>query len=245
MTSLRGACMRFCRVVSIIASLIALTAGIAQAFPKKSPPVSTAAKSILSEDKGKFRIMVNGQEAGKEEFEISSGRDGWTVHGVTEIQGAQSATHVTGTIRLQADGTPVSYEWSTQGQKKASANIQFQGVTATVQLHVGDSQPFAQEFTFQSPRIVVLDNNLYEQYAVLAALYDWDKKGSQTFSVFVPQSMTPGDVTVEWAGTETVGDKRMDHLRVRTEDLELNLFLDGGKLMRIAVPSANAEIIRE
>lgn len=241
MNSSRRACMRFCGVLS----LLTLSAAITQAFPRKSRPVSTEPKSILSEDKGRFRIVVNGQEAGKEEFEISSEQDGWTIHGVTEIQGAQGATHVTGTIHLQADGTPVSYEWSTQGQKKASANIQFQGVTATVELHVGDAKPFAQQFTFQSPRIVVLDNNLYEQYAVLAALYDWDKKGSQTFSVLVPQSMTPGDVTVEWAGTEMVGDKRMEHLRVRTEDLELNLFLDGGKLMRIAVPSANAEIVRE
>jgi threonine aldolase len=32
---------------------------------------------------------------------------------------------------------------------------------------------------------------------------------------------------------------------VKTEDLELNLYFDGARLMRIVVPSANAEIIRE
>jgi hypothetical protein len=34
-------------------------------------------------------------------------------------------------------------------------------------------------------------------------------------------------------------------LRVRTEDNELDLYLDGPKLMRVVAPAANAEIIRE
>ena len=100
--------------------------------------------------------------------------------------------HVTGTLELRADGTPVRYEWSTQGTKKASASITFSGSTATIDLRVEGARPFTQQFTFNSPQIAILDNNLYHQYAVLARLYDWNKKGVQTFSVLVPQEMTPG-----------------------------------------------------
>lgn len=204
------------------------------------------AASVLAQDKGKFRILVNGQVAGKEEFAIAPAGDGWVAHGTTEVQAPQNpATNVTGTLRLASDGTPLSYEWSTQGAKKASANIQFQGVTATVELRLENARPFTQQFTFNTSHIAILDNNLYHQYAILARLYDWDKKGPQTVPVLVPQSMTPGSVTLESLGTQTVGGSKLEQLRVRSEDLEVNLYLDGRKLVRLTVPSANAEIVRE
>jgi hypothetical protein len=94
--------------------------------------------------------------------------------------------------------------------------------------------------------VVVLDNNLYHQYVVLAHLYDWNKKGSQSFAVLVPQEMTPGNVTVDSLGKQDVGGGiKLEELRVKTEDLELDLYLDGQKLVRIVAPSSNAEIVRE
>ena len=94
--------------------------------------------------------------------------------------------------------------------------------------------------------IAVLDNNLYHQYAVLARLYDWNKKGLQTFSVLVPQAMTPGSVTVESLGEQNSNSgKKLEELVVKTEDLEVDLFLDGARLERIVAPSTNAEIVRQ
>lgn len=110
---------------------------------------------------------------------------------------------------------------------------------------VDGSKPFTQQFTFNGALIAVLDNNLYHQYAVLARLYDWNKKGAQTFSVLVPQAMTPGSVTVESLGPQDAGGKKLEELRVKTEDLELDLYLENQRLVRIDAPSANAEIVRE
>ena len=53
-------------------------------------------------------------------------------------------THVSGTLQLHADGTPVNYEWSTQGAKKASATIGFNGPTATIELRLEGRRPFTQ-----------------------------------------------------------------------------------------------------
>ena len=106
-------------------------------------------------------------------------------------------------------------------------------------------RPFTQQFTFGSAQIAVLDNNLYYQYAVLARLYDRDKKGAQTFSVLVPQELTPGSLTVESLGQQNAGGgKKLEELLVKTEDLEVDLYLDGDKLVRIVAPSNNAEIDR-
>jgi hypothetical protein len=196
-------------------------------------------------DKGRFRIMVNGQKVGEEEFEVAPDGTNWTVHDSTDIQSDKGASHVTGTLLLQPDGTPIRYQWSTQGAKKASAKVEFNGSTATSQLRVGAARPFTQQFTFSSPRVAVLDNNLYDQYDVLARLYDWNKRGVQTFSVLVPQELTPGTASVESLGKRDADGKKLEELRVTTEDNEIDLYLDGSRLIRINVPGANAEIVRE
>lgn len=208
-----------------------------------SPPASPA--SAFAADKGKFRIMVSGQQVGKEEFEIGPSGNDWVAHGTSEIQSPQGPSHVNGTLNLKPDGMPVRYEWSTQGAKKASAVIVFNGPDADVELHVEGARPYSQQFTFSSPRIVILDNNLYHQYAILSRLYDWDKKGVQSFSVLVPQEITPGSITVESLGKQDIAGAKLDELRVKTEDNEIDAFFDGPKLMRLLAPSANAEIIRE
>jgi hypothetical protein len=209
--------------------------------------VSAAAAKLppMVADKGKFRIMVSGQVVGKEDFEIGPSGADWSAHANSEIQTPQGVTKVNGTLTFHADGSPVHYDWTTQGVKKASSTIAFSGTAASVELRMEGARPFAQDFTFNTPLVSVLDNNLYHQYELLARLYDRDAKGPQTFSVIVPQEMTPGSVTVDSMGKQDSGGKQLEELRVRTEDNEIDLYLDGQKLMRLVAPSANAEIVRE
>ena len=241
--------------VSTIAGALAIFAAFsAIRFPAAAAPASRAfpswpaparATSGLAPDKGTFKILVNGQQVGKEEFEISSNGGDWVAHGTSEIQAADGVTRVSGTLGLRADGTPTHYEWSTEGPKKASAAVAFNGPVATIELRLEGRHPFTQQFTFSSPQVAILDNNLYHQYAVLADLYDWDKKGVQTFSVLVPQELTPGTLTVESVGSRDIDGKKLEELVVKTEELEVDVYLDGKRLVRIAAPSSNAEIIRE
>lgn len=232
----------------LIAAALSIPGALARpphASSGRAPARSANRAADLQADKGTFRIVVNGQPVGKETFEITSGGANWTARGTTEIQSANASTRVSGTLTLRPDGTPVHYEWSTQGAKKASAAVNFNGAVATIELHLGNSRPFTQQFTFASARIAVLDNNLYDQYAVLAQLYDWNKKGAQTFPVLVPQELTPGTVTVESLGKQDVDGKSLEELRVTTSDNEVDLYLDGSRLDRISVPSASAQITRE
>jgi len=206
-----------------------------------------SASGLLAADKGKFRISANGQPVGTEEFEIRPNGDHWIAQGTTDLKAAQGpATRVTSRLSLQPDGTPLSYSWSTEGAKKASADISFQGNVATIVLHVEGAKPFTQQFTFTSPQVVILDNNAYHQYEILARLYDREKKGTQTFSVLVPQEVTPGSITVESLGESTSGSAKFEELRVRTADLEVDLYLDSNRrLMRLVAPASNAEVVRE
>jgi len=210
------------------------------------PATAASSAPVLVADKGKLRILINGQLAGREDFQIAPSGSEWIARGSTDAKPAQgTSTRIMGALRLTSAGAPISYEWSTQGEKKASANITFHDLTATIELTLEGAKPYTQQFTFPNPRIAVLDNNMYHQYAVLAHLYDWQKKGPQIVSVLVPQSMTPGSVTIEPLASSPAGNSSQQALSVKTEDLEVDVFLEAGKLQRIAVPSANAEILRE
>ena len=242
---------KFSRVIVVAAALAICAAGASPFFGatrahSTSRPWAPDKKATgLAPDKGKFKILVNGQPSGKEEFEITSSGGNWLAKGNSEIQTPQGATKITGSLTTRADGTPEHYDWSTQGAKKASAAIAFNADVATAELHMDGARPYTQQFTFNSPNVVILDDNMYHQYQILANLYDMDKKGAQTFAVLVPQELTPGNVTVEWLGKQDVDNKKMEALRVKTEDNEIDLYLDGSKLMRLVAPAANAEVIRE
>jgi hypothetical protein len=210
---------------------------------KKAVPATTG---VVSADRGKFRIISDGQQVGTEEFSVVPSGADWISRGSVEIKvpGA-GTTQVTGELRLAADGRPLSYQWTSQGPKKNSGAIVFEGSTAKMELRAESGPPFTQEFQFDSPQVVILDNNLYHHYALLARLFDWNAKGVQTFAVLIPQDLTPGTVTVEWAGPRDLDGIKTELLRVRSSDLEIELYVTDGKLVRMIVPDSKAEIRRE
>ncbi len=230
---------------------IALTLGIAAcaafSLAAQKKAAATSGPVIFAQDKGKLSIKLDGQTVGHEEFEIAPSGGGWLAKGTTEIKPPDGgASKVSGSLTLQADGAPISYDWSAQAEKTNGAHILFANGTASITLQMQGARPFQQDLTFNSPLIAVLDNNLYHQYAVLARIYDWSKRGVQTFPVIIPQELTPGSITVQSTGSATADGKTYEGLKVATADLEILLLLDGNhRLMRLEVPEAKVSVIRE
>jgi hypothetical protein len=221
-----------------------LTAAASHLLPKPRP----AADSGFTPDKGKFRILQQGNEAGTEEFSFGPSGNAWVMEDETVIRvpgGTEMRT--SGQLRISADGTPQHYNWSAQADKKASGTVEFENGTAKTSINVpGGKQPVQQDFKFTSPRIAVLDNNLYEQYAILGRIYDWNAKGMQSFPVLIPQDATPGSIDVESLGEKSVGGANLEVLRVHATDLEIQLYFDAKfHLVRLEVPAAQVVILRQ
>jgi hypothetical protein len=194
-------------------------------------------------------IQLNGETIGSEQFELSQSGNNWLAKGTTELKmpGTTAATSVSGTLMLQPDGAPISYEWTSRADKTNGAHVVFSNGVAKITLQMqGAQRPFEQDLSFNAPVIAVLDNNLYHQYSLLAKLYDWTKRGPQTFPVLIPQDLTPGTISVEATGSTTVDGKSYEGLRVTTADLEVLLLLDSNhRLMRLEVPSAKVSVVRQ
>ena len=216
-------------------------------FASPKYPFTGPASPALAADKGKLTIKLDGQTVGHEEFEIAPSAGGWVAKGTTDVKPPQSAsTKISGTLVLQPDGAPISYEWTSKSDKTNGAHILFANGIAKITLEMQGARPFEQDLTFGAPLIAVLDNNLYHQYAVLARVYDWNKRGPQTFPVLIPQELTPGSITVESTGSASVDGKSYDGLKVSTSDIEVLLLLDSThRLMRLEVPAAKVSVIRD
>jgi hypothetical protein len=212
-----------------------------------SPASPAGAPSIFSADKGKLRITINGQPVGTEDFEISPSGDAWIERSSTSAHAPGGAEiKAAGELRLSGDGTPIHYDWSAQAQRKATGSVEFANGTAKCIADLGTASPMRKDFTFTTPHVAVIDNNLYYQFGVLARLYDWQAGGKQTFSVLIPQDMVPGSINLESLGMQQSGNGSYAALRVSSPDLEIKVFVDGSRrLMRIEVPSSDAVIERQ
>jgi hypothetical protein len=234
------------RTVSLALAL-AILAGTVFSLAAQKKPAATSSPVLFAQDKGKFTIKLGGQTVGHEEFEIAPSGGGWLAKGTAEIKPPDgAASKVSGSLTLQPDGAPISYNWSAQTEKTNGAHIVFANGVASITLEMQGARPFQQDLSFNTPLIAVLDNNLYHQYAVLARIYDWSKRGAQTFPVLIPQELTPGTITVQSTGSATSDGKTYEGLKVSTSDLEILLLLDSNhRLMRLEVPEAKVSVIRE
>ncbi len=237
--------MKF-RTVSLALAL-AILAGTVFSLAAQKKPAATSSPVLFAQDKGKFTIKLGGQTVGHEEFEIAPSGGGWLAKGTAEIKPPDgAASKVSGSLTLQPDGAPISYNWSAQTEKTNGAHIVFANGVASITLEMQGARPFQQDLSFNTPLIAVLDNNLYHQYAVLARIYDWSKRGAQTFPVLIPQELTPGTITVQSTGSATSDGKTYEGLKVSTSDLEILLLLDSNhRLIRLEVPDAKVSVIRD
>jgi len=208
----------------------------------------TQPAGVFVEEHGTFQVQVDGQAAGTEEFDIRPDAGAWTARGNAEVPGENGTTSkVTGKLELTPDGAPLKYEWTATSPRKASATIVFEGTAAKMELRLEGAQPYTQEFNFATPPVIILDNNMYHHYAVLARIYDWDHKEPKTYAVLIPQDLTPGTITVEYAGGQVVDGQKAEVLRVKSADLEIELYCDPSdhRLLRLEVPAAKAVVTRQ
>jgi hypothetical protein len=232
--------MKF-RKIAAVASLAMLACAALTLAAQKS------SSGVFAQDKGKLTIKLDGQTVGHEDFEIAPSGAGWRAKGTADIKPSEGpASKISGTLTLQPNGAPISYEWTAQAEKTSGAHIVFANGIAKITLEMQGARPYEQTLSFNTPLVTVLDNNLYHQYAVLARVYDWSKRGAQSFPVLIPQDLTPGTITVEATGSASADGKSYEGLKVTTSDLEILLLLDSNhRLMRLEVAAAKVSVIRE
>src|ERR1700719_5393963 len=113
---------------------------------------------VFSPDKGKLVIQLNGENIGSEQFELSQTGNNWLAKGTTELKvpGTTAATSVSGTLMLQPDGAPISYDWTSHADQTNGAHVDFSNGTAKITLLMQGARRNIQDLSLTTPVIGVL-----------------------------------------------------------------------------------------
>ena len=229
-----------------------LCAGLtAPAQNKKSGSVAPLLYS--GSESGTFRIYFSGAEIGQEKFQITESGPSVKASAETRLTIERDKEKVSFLIRPVLEFNrffePVSYEIGQEsGANKTKARVTFKGAMSDAVYESG-KETEARQIDLQKD-VLVLDDNVFHQYIILAKRYDFAKGGVQEFSAFVPQQFIAGGVSVSDKGMEAVQvlsqNLKLQHLLVDTGELQISLWLDDRhNLRKLAVPKSGVEVIRE
>jgi len=206
-----------------------------------------AAPGAAQTQKGELRILYRGEEIGREAFEISG--TATELHARSDITYRIDANTMRQTtdLLLGGDGVPRRYEWKLEEPRQSWLRMEFEAGRATVSFPRDDGKDEQQVYDFDG-RVALLDINVFHHFLLLARLYDFAQGGPQTISIFVPQSVQPGSVTLELQGVETMtvdgAPQPVRRFSILSEDNELQLWVtETGRFVRLAVPQAEVEVL--
>jgi len=218
----------------------------------------TSAQSV---DSGSFGVFVKGQRVVTESFKIEQQNGASSIKAqLKETAGSDPATQKSD-LEISSSGELLRYEWSQSsgGSLTVTPNNDFliERISANA-----TGKPAEQPFLMPTTT-AILDNNFFVHREVLIWRYlatDCKTEGGNfkcqqgpaEFGTLVPQDRTSVRVRMELVGREKVTIRGIEHelLRVNLtgETFDWALWVDPQdqfKLMKVAIPADNTEVIRD
>jgi hypothetical protein len=245
---------------SLTGSMFAVLAGNPADRDKDKKDKAKADASQMV-DTGTFGVFIRGQRVASETFSVEQ-RNGTSIikSQVKETSGADPVSQKSN-LELTATGELLRYEWSqaSGGSLTVMPNNDFltEKITAA-----NSTKPAEKPFLMPSTSSI-LDNNFFVQREVLLWRYlaadckpDGGnfkcQSGPADFGALVPQDQISVHVQIELIGPDKItvhgAERELLRLRLKGEDFEWSLWVDPQekfKLMRVAIPADNTEVIRD
>jgi hypothetical protein len=246
------------RLVVAVALLSAVATVAAEKSADKKDKVKPSAPQMV--DSGSFGVFIKGQRVITETFNIEQESDYSSIKAQLKETAGATPTDQKSTLEITSNGQLVRYEWSQAagGSLIVLPRDEFliEKITATGTAKAAE-QPFLMPNTS-----TILDNNFFIHREVMAWRYlatapchgDAGNRRCQPeeYGVLVPQDRTSLRVRMELVGKEKVTirgtERELLRLNLRGEGFDWALYLDDHdryKLMRVAIPADNTEVVRD
>lgn len=247
------------RAVALLAAISFLLAGSIQAEDKKVQGKTGPAATV---DSGAFGVFVKGQRVATETFSIEQQGDASSIKSqLKETTGSNPATQKS-ILELTSAGQLIRYEWSQSSGGSVTVlpkdEFLIEKISASSSSKIME-QPFLMPNTS-----VILDNNFFVHREVLIWRYlatacKPDGSGGfkcsrepGDFGALIPQDHSTLHVRIELVGKEKIqvhgADRDMMRLNLKSDDFEWALWVDEQdrfKLMKVAIPADNTEVVRD
>jgi hypothetical protein len=250
-----GAAIRWIMAVALMSGVATLAAE--KAGDKKDKAKPSAPQTV---DSGSFGVFIKGQRVITETFSIQQETDLSTIKSQLRETAGATPTDQKSNLQITSNGQLIRYEWSQAagGSLLVLPKDEFliEKITTTPSGKEAE-QPFLMPNTS-----TILDNNFFIHREVMAWRYlatapchgDAGNRQCQPeeYGVLVPQDRSSLRVRMELVGKEKVtirGTAReLLRLNLRGEGFDWALYLDDQdryKLMRVAIPADNTEVVRD
>lgn len=228
-----------------------LSSAVSPGILAQSKPAFAA--SYEGGEQGSFKILFSGEVIGLEKYQIAP--EGGNFKAVADVRlvlerGSEKvAFSLRPVLQFSKELEPRSYQIIQEsGPNRMKARISFRPGKSEAVFETG-KEADTREIELKRD-VVILDDNVFHHYILLAKRYDFNKGGVQEFSAFVPQQFMSGGISVEDKGFEQVpmGGKTfsLQHLLVDTGELQISLWLtENHQLQKISVPKSNVDVLRE
>ncbi len=212
-------------------------------------------------DSGSFGVFIKGQRVATETFSIQQqGESSSTKSQVKAAAGAEADTQKSN-LEVTATGQLIRYDWSQSSGASLTVLPNNEFLIEKISTPTS-AKPLEQPFLMPGTS-VILDNNFFVHREVLvwrylAAVCKPANGGFQCthdpgdFGVLVPQDHNSLHVRVELVGKEKIQlhgtDRDLMRLNLKSEDFDWALWVDDQdhfKLMKVAIPADNTEVVRD
>ena len=238
-----------------IIAMVLLFSLAAWAGDKKTKPAPSPAV-----DSGSFGVFVKGQRVLTETFHIEQQNGVSTIKSQLKEAGS-SATVQKCELEITSAGELIRYEWNQEDGGSLTVLPSNEFLTEKIAAS-STAKPAEQPFLMPNTSMI-LDNNFFVLREVLLWRYlatDCTPEGGSMkclqgpveFGVLVPQDRTSLRVRVELVGKEKVSirgaERELLRINLTGEGFEWALWVDDRdqfKLMRVAIPADNTEVVRD
>jgi len=212
-------------------------------------------------DSGTFGIFVKGQRVANETFTIQQQNDASVIKSqLKEIVGTDPSSQKSD-LEITSTGALLHYDWSQSSG--ASLSVFPDNEFLKERITTSPSAKAAEQAFLMPNTSAILDNNFFVHREVLIWRFlgaackaeggGWKcQQDPGEFGVLVPQDRTSIHVRLELVGKEKVtirgAERELLRLNLKGESFEWALWVDSQdqfKLMRVAIPADNTEVVRD
>lgn len=250
------------RAFLTLSLVIAVAAGAAAQNSKEKKKKENKQSAVPAQtiDSGSFGIYVQGQRVATEKFSIQQGPSG------SRTAAELIAENGAGEQRADMDLTPAGdirrYHWRASKPLNVETIVEPSDAFVAQRFSTpGEPDKVKSTMHLLPPSTIILDDNFFTHRQLLAWRYLAAGCGGKSpnagcklnkteFGVLIPNQHTSAVVILEYVGREKIAvngvERELSRIKLVSDDQEWALWLDDDhRVVRIVVPSANTEVIRD
>jgi hypothetical protein len=250
---------RFFVAVVLVTICISATAITPRSGDQKKASKGSAKAEVV--DAGSFGIFVNGKRVGTETFHIEQSPDVSIATSTIKVDEGATKAEQSSEMRIEPNGNLRSYTWHSTIPIKEESIVEPNEEFLVEHITFADQRK--QNVPYLLPlATVILDDNFFSHREILLWRYlasgcDWKDNqlhcGKTAFGVLCPRQHVSGNAIVELAGREKIMvkgvQKELNKVKLDSDGVQWLLWItdedDRYKVMKMAVPASNVEIIRD